>query len=197
LRETQAKPRLLVLVATLALAVTTASATLALFAAEAQATARASETSFDPLPPKTALMKGPEVLQARSFAGAQWYYYQDGEWWASYYDNFGRYTFPKAVVLKKGTRLHVRIFKPERPNVQVNSHTRKGKNGMPVGPNQPLEHTFKRVERNGETYAWDVFFRVGQSEHNYYVVVHPLWKRVPGAHTSYGDANYAFHVKTR
>jgi hypothetical protein len=188
---------LLVLVATLALAVATASATRAIFAAEARATARASEASFDSRPPKAALMKGSEVLQAQSFQGAQWYYYQDGEWQAAYYDNFGRYAFPKAVVLKKGTRLHVRIFKPERPNVKVNSHTRKGKHGLPVGPNQSLEHTFKRVERDGETYAWDVFFRVGQSEHNYYMVVHPLWKRVPGTHISYGDAGYAFHIKTR
>ena len=67
MRETQAKPRLLVLVATLALALATAALSLAVFAAEA----RASEASFDSLPPKAALMKGSEVLQAQSFEGAQ------------------------------------------------------------------------------------------------------------------------------
>src|SRR4051812_25267617 len=175
--ETQSKPRLLVLVAMLTLAVSTASATLAIFAAEAQATARTSEASFDSLPPKTALMKGPEVLQRpQSFEGGEWFYYKDGEWQGVVFDNFGHHFFRKAVVLKKGTRLHVRILKPERPNIQVNSHTRKGKNGLLVGPNQSLQHTFKRVERNGKTYAWDVFFRVGQSEHNYHVVLHASWK---------------------
>jgi hypothetical protein len=198
LMDPQSKPRLLVLVALLAFAVAAASATLAIFAAKAQATPTTSEASFDSHPPKTVLMKGPEVLQRpQSFEGGEWFYYKDGQWQGSVSDNFGQHFFRKAAFLQKGARVHVRIFKPERPNIQVNSHTRKGENGLLVGPHRLLGHTLKRVERNGKIVAWDVFFRVGQSKHNYYVVLHASWKRVPGTHKSYGHTSYPFHIKTR
>jgi hypothetical protein len=197
LTETQSKPRLLVLVALLALAVSTASATLAIFAAEARAAPKTSEASFDSLPPKAALMKGPEVIQARGFEGAEWFFWKDKQWQGKFWDAFGWYTFPKAVVLNKGTRLHVRIFKPERPHIRISSHTRKNENGYLVPPRQELEHTYKRVKKNGKTYAWDVFFRVGQSKHNYFTVVHAVWNKQPGTHISYGDVDYPFHIQTR
>jgi hypothetical protein len=67
----------------------------------------------------------------------------------------------------------------------------------PAGQRQQLKHTFRRVERDGETVAWDVFFRVNESDRHYYLVVHAAWQQVPGTHVSSGHAGYGFHVRTR
>jgi hypothetical protein len=189
------------LVLAAALAVTLLFAALAVFAAEAQATARASEASFDHRPPKAALMKDASVLQVQGFTGGDWVFYQNGGQTGIVFDNFGEYHFPKADVVRAGTRLHVRLAKPERPSVQIVAHPRvkDGQFGgkIPAGKMQQLKHTFKRVQRDGKTVAWNVFFRVGEPERHYYLVVHTHWRKVPGTHISYGDAGYAFHVKTR
>ena len=90
MRETSRRPGLLVLVATLALAVATALATLAVFAAEAQA------DSFDHRPPKGVLMKDGKMLQAQDFTGGEWHWYQNGNGRPAFgiFDNFGSYPFP-------------------------------------------------------------------------------------------------------
>jgi hypothetical protein len=178
-----------VIVVTLALAV----ATLAVFAAEARA------GSFDTRPPKAALMKYKSVLQVRSFSGGGWSFYQNGGWAADVFDNFGEYYFPKADVVGAGTRLHVRLA-PERPSVvEINAWPRVKDGDLggktPAGQRQKLKHTFRRVERDGETVAWDVFFRVGEPERHYYLVVHAVWERVPGTHISYGDAGSGVPVR--
>jgi hypothetical protein len=54
------------------------------------------------------------------------------------------------------------------------------------------------VERDGETVAWDVYFRVKRPDRHYYLVVYPVWEQVPGTHISYGDDTaYPLHVRTR
>jgi hypothetical protein len=201
LRETQAKPRLLVLIASLALAVALLFAALAVFAAEARA------GSFGSEPPNAVLMKGPEVLRVREFYGGQWCHYQDTGWTCGIYDPVGTYYFPKADAVGAGTRLHVRLAKPEHPStVAINACTKTktmpGQPPMtgkfPAGQRQQLKHTFVgRVERDGETMGWNVFFRVNEPERQYYLVVQAAWEEVPGTHISYGDADYPFHVKTR
>jgi hypothetical protein len=193
LRETSTKPRLLVLAA--ALAVATALATLAVFAAEARA------DSFDSRPPQGVLMKDSRVLQKRDFTGGNWTFYKNGNLTGIVFDNFGEYTFPKADAVGAGTKLHVKLAKPERPGILIVAHP-KVKDGQfggkyPAGQGQQLKHTFKRVERDGKTVAWNVFFRVNEPARQYYLVVHAHWAKVPGTHVSYGDAGYAFHVKTR
>jgi hypothetical protein len=175
----------------LALAVATALATLAIFAAEARA------GSFGSKPPKAVLMKGSHVLQVRSFSGGTWSYYQNGWICCFVADNFGHYAFPKADVVGAGTRLHVRLAKPERPSVGIVARPKSNEQDVPYGQRQQLEHTFRRVERDGEKVAWDVFFRVNEPDRHYYLVVYAEWEKVPGTHTSYGDANYGLHVKTR
>jgi|SRR5215213_2136355 hypothetical protein len=80
------KPRLL------ALALALAVAALAVFATETRA------GSFDSRP-----QGGPDensdVLEAQTFLGAEWSFYQDGGWPCIIFDNFGYYTFPKADVV--------------------------------------------------------------------------------------------------
>jgi hypothetical protein len=101
------------LVLATALSVALVFAALAVFASEAQA----SEASSGHLPPKATLMKDSHVLQVRGFSGGSWVYYQDGGRTGTVYDNFGEYSFPKADEVAAGTRLHVRLAKPERPSV--------------------------------------------------------------------------------
>jgi hypothetical protein len=157
--------------------------------------------------PNAVLMKGPEVLQVREFYGGQWCHYQDTGWTCGIYDTLGTYYFPKADAVGAGTRLHVRLAKPEHPStVAINACTKTktmpGQPPMtgkfPAGQRQQLKHTFVgRVERDGETVGWNVFFRVNEPERQYYLVVQAAWEKVPGTHVSYGDADYPFHVKTR
>jgi hypothetical protein len=193
------KPRLLV--PATALAVALLFAALAVFAAEAWAGSSDSE------PPEAVLMKHKSVLQVRGFSGCDWCYYKNGGGGCFVADNFGYYTFPKADEVGAGTRLHVRFAKPERPSaVAINAwpktKTTPGQLPMtgkvPAGERQQLKHTFvRRVERDGETVGWNVFFRVKEPERQYYLVVHASWEEVPGTHSSYGDVDYAFHIKTR
>jgi len=101
----------------------------------------------------------------------------------------------------QGTRLHIRFAKPQRPHtVSINAYPRVKDTNLggisPAGQKQQLKHTFKRVEQDGKTVAWSVFFRVNQPNRQYYLVVHANWERVPGTHVSYGEADYPFHVKT-
>jgi hypothetical protein len=192
------KPRLLVLAAALALAFSL----LALTAAEALA------GSSERYPPEAALMKGPELMQTRGFYGGSWCRYPEGGGSrCDIYDNFGLYYFPKADAVRAGARLHVRFAKSERPsNVAINAWPKAklmkgqppGYDRYPAGKRQRLKHTFrKRVECDGKTMAWDVFFRVNDPERQYYLVVHAGWRKVPGKKVGYGAADYPLHVRTR
>jgi len=179
----------------LLLALAAAFAALALFAAEARA------DSFDHRPPKGVLMKDGKTLQAQVFAGGEWSWYIGGEPATAYFDNFGSYHFPYPDRVGPGTTLHVRFAKPQRPHaVHVNAYPRVkdatfgGKS--PAGEKQQLETTLSPVKQLGKIVAWNVNFRVGESERDYYLIVHSVWSPVAGTRTSYGNANYAFHVKT-
>jgi hypothetical protein len=86
--------------------------------------AEARTDSFDARPPQGVLMKDADVLQVQSFSGGNWSYYQQGGWASVIFDNFGEYDFPKADVVGAGTRLHVRLAKPERPSVRIVAHPR-------------------------------------------------------------------------
>jgi hypothetical protein len=180
---------------TATLAVAFVAAMLAVFAAQAQA------GSYDSEPPKAVLSKYKTALQTRGYSGGAWYFYRDGGCSGFVADNFGIYTFPKPDTVAASRRLHVRIVKPERSAVRVNAHPRLkdaelgGK--TPAGQRQVLKHTLRPVRREGETVAWDIFFRVNEPDRDYYLVVRVEWERVPGTHISYGYANYGFHVKTR
>ena len=184
-----------------ALAVAIALAALVVFAAEARA------GSFDSEPPEAVLMKYKTVLQAQGNAGGYWHSYNEktGGWSYTIYDNFGEYAFPKSNEVGAGRRLHVRFDKPQRPSaVEINAYPRvKGADfggKRPAGQRQEVKRTLRPVRQNGETVGWDAFFRVGEPERHYYLVVRTGWERVvfPGTHISYGNhITYGLHVRTR
>jgi hypothetical protein len=180
---------LVVMVAAMALAGTV------LFAAQAWA------GSFDDSPPKAVLMKYKTVIQAQGNSGGTWYYYEGTGWSYIIYDNFGQYAFPEPDTVRAGRRLHVRFYKPQRPSaVEINAYPRVSKNGLyPSGQRRQLKRTLRPVKNDGETVGWDVFFRVNRPDRHYYLVLFPVWERVPGTRISYGneEVSYSFHVRTR
>lgn len=168
-------------------------AAIALVAAQAQA------GSFDQTSPEPVLMKGKAVLQKGHFYGDTWNYYDSANgtsgWvWSSASGTTG---FPHADLVRVGSRLHIRLNKPQRPETfTIKAYPRVDEYGMSAGEVKRLNTTLRRVERDGKTVAWNVFFRVNQSDRHYYLDTHGVWKRVPGTHISYGEGSWSFHVKT-
>jgi hypothetical protein len=158
---------------------------------------QAASSSYDDNPPNEVLMKGSTVLQKGRMGSHCWSYYdgRPGAYCADYVYNFPR----RAVLLRAGSTLHIRIDKPQRPDrVQVVAYPGfDRKNLAPIGKGRRLETTLRGVQRDGKTVAWDVFFRVSQPERHYYLDTWVVWERVPGTRISYGDLAWTFHVKTR
>jgi hypothetical protein len=163
--------------------------------------AQAASSSYDD-PPSRVLMKGSTVLQKGRMGSHCWSYYDDGRpvgYCADYVYNFPR----RAVLLRAGSTLHIRIDKPQRPDrVQVVAYPgldRKNPapTAAPIGKGRRLDTTLRGVQRDGKTVAWDVFFRVSQPERHYYLDTWVVWERVPGTRISYGDLAWTFRVKTR
>jgi hypothetical protein len=198
LSETLTKPRLLVLAALVL-------ASLAVFAAKAQAS-EASEDSFAPRPPDAVLMKGNTTIQQGLRGSSCWSHWNDEkDSWSSVCGDYFVARFPRAPeALMAGRRLHIRVDKPERPDhFQIYAYKGfdKGEHA-PIGARQRLITTLKPVKRDGDTVAWDAFFRVNEPNRDYYLDFWPSWGEENGAgfsdtHVSGGDADYTFHVKTR
>jgi hypothetical protein len=164
--------------------------------------AQAASSSYDDDPPNEVLMKGATVLQKGRMGSHCWSYYDDGSpeaYCADYLYNFPR----RAVLLRAGSTLHIRIDKPQRPDrvelVAYPGLDRKNPapSAAPIGKGRRLDTTLRGVQRDGKTVAWDVFFRVSQPERHYYLDTWVVWERVPGTRISYGDLAWTFHVKTR
>ena len=168
-------------------------ATLALLTATAQA------GSFEDRPPKAVLMKGATVLQTGRTGSSCWTSYEEGSgnWVGLCVDKI--YSFPRVNIIKADSRLHVRLNKPQRPEkFTIYAYPRLDQYGTPnYDEAQELRHTFRRVERDGKTVAWNVFFRFNRPGRHYYLEAFGTWKRVPGTHISYGDGAWFFHGKTR
>jgi hypothetical protein len=169
-------------------------ATLALVTATAQA------GSFEDTPPKAVLMKGATVLQTGRTGSSCWTSYEEGSgnWVGLCVDKI--YTFPHAGdLLRAGTKMHIRLNKSQQPeSFVITAYEGFDREQMgPIGEGRRLATNLRRVERDGKTVGWDVFFRVNQPDRHYYLTTGGTWKRVPGTHISYGDGTWFFHVKTR
>jgi hypothetical protein len=110
------------------------------------------------------------------------------------------YNFPRrAVLLGVGSKLHLRINKPQRPErVRIVAYKDFDRNkARPIGEGHRLDTTLGRVEREGKTVAWDVYFGVNRPDRHYYLDTWIVWERVPGTRVSYGYLSRFFHLKTR
>ena len=141
---------------------------------------------FDPV-----LMKGKTVLQHGVLAYSTWHIYEDGSWNTYFADGPGmdmsQEEYPRAAVVGAGRKLHIRLNKAQRPERFTIKDHETGRH---------LKTTLRRVQRDGKTVAWDVYFRVNRPNHDYYLDTRGVWKRVPDTHISYGFKVYLFHVKT-
>jgi hypothetical protein len=183
-KKTASRPLVLVvMVATMVLA------GIAIVAAEAQA------GSFSDGFPKQVLMKGTTVLQEGNFYYGSWHWYEAGEW--NRVDADGILDYPRADTVRAGSKLHIKINKPERPAAfRIRAYKKVDRFSNPIGTGRLLNTTFRRVERDGETVGWNVFFRVNEPNRNYYLKTYGRWARVPGTHISYGDESRLYHLKT-
>lgn len=161
---------------------------MAVVAAEAQA------GSYSDGFPKQVLMKGTTVLQDEQFYYGTWNWYEAGEWNRVFADGFEG--FPRADTVGVGSKMHIKLNKPELPaTVKIKAYERTDL-GLPVGQGRLLNTTFGRVERDGKTTGWNVFFRVNEPERHYYLETYVRWARVPGTHISYGAESWHYHLKT-
>ena len=87
-----------------------------------------------------------------------------------------------------GATLKVRIFHAEKPtDFSLTTWRRVDSNGSPEGSGQNLDVRWRRVERDGQTRAWDAVFNVGGQRHHY-LMAFGVW--------SQGDASWWFHART-
>ena len=178
-----------------------ALASIAVFAVQAQA-----GSSFDQRPPKEVLFKGGS-LQTGNMHLYGWNYFQPPD---EYYPDGrfvhhdggydGYYEWPRADVVKAGSSLRIRINKPQRPaSFRIEAYPRLFNTGEGIpywDEEQRLKYSFSRVERDGKTVAWNVYFRVNEADRHYYLVVYGRWASVPDTHISYGRSWTLFHLRT-
>ena len=131
------------------------------------------------------LMKGETILQDGIFYYGTSHVYKNGSWNTYYAD--GSDDYPRAAVVGAGRKLHIRLNKAQRPDRFTIKDHETGRH---------LKTTLRRVQRDGKTVAWDVYFRVNRPNHDYFLDTRGVWKHVPGTHTWYGHTVYLFHVKT-
>ena len=76
--------------------------------------------------------------------------------------------WPRADAVRAGSRLRLRMHWRRRPrSAFVESYRSIGSRGRPQDRGQDLVSRIRPVERNGETVAWDVVFRVRETRHHY------------------------------
>jgi hypothetical protein len=180
----------------LVMVLTVALACVAVVAVQAQA------GSFDHRPPHQVLFKGAQLQRGIAQSESIWWHsYDENGGWGVYDPGYsGSNHWPNSDVVPAGSRLRIRIAKPQHPySVRIEAYRRldvEGGEGWPAGRPQILKSSFDRVERDGKTVAWNVYFRVKEPERHYYLWVTERWAQVPGTHISYGTAAYLFHVRT-
>ena len=126
-----------------------ALASIAVFAVQAQA-----GSSFDPRPPNEVLFKG-GALQTGDMHLYGWNYYQppdeyypDGRF--VHYDGgyAGDYAWPRADVVQAGSRLRIRINKPQRPAIfRIEAYPRLfgGEKASPTGTRSRHSSTLRSL----------------------------------------------------
>jgi hypothetical protein len=159
-------------------------------------------------PPKMALMKGDAVIQ-KGLPGSTcwtcwtcWTYWDKAKGtWLGYGADVGiankKDLYPQhAVTVPAGSTLHIRLYKPERPDrLQLIEGLENDPRSL-WGWGHPHPYDLRRAQRGGKTYAWDVFFRVNRPGRHYRIGIEAFWEHKPGTHSSYGDNGYGFHVRT-
>lgn len=77
-------------------------------------------------------------------------------------------TWPRVDIVEAGSRVRLRMNWRRQPqDAFVDSYRSIDSNGQPEDRGQDLASRIRPVQRDGETVAWDVVFRVWQERHHY------------------------------
>ena len=138
-------------------------------------------------PPKTVLYEGERELQTGRLGSYCWFSPSGSGQCA----DVGRLVYPTVDYLRAGSTLHLRILEERRPQrFSVFAYHKVDELGFPAGKTRRLDTSMRRVFEDGQTVAWDVFFRVNKPGRHYYLDTFGIWEDA-------GDASWNFHVKTR
>jgi hypothetical protein len=141
----------------------------------------------DHQPPKTLLYKGERELQSGRLGSYCWFSSSG----AGECADAAELVYPAVDRVRAGSTLHVRILEEQRPQkFSISAYRQVDEWGFPAGKTQRLDTSMQRVIEDGETVAWDVFFRVNKPGRHYYLDAFGVWEDA-------GDASWNFHVKTR
>jgi hypothetical protein len=141
----------------------------------------------DNQPPKTVLYEGERELQTGRLGSYCWFAPSG----AGECVDVGGLRYPAVDSVRAGSTLHIRILTPQRPDkFSISAYRKIDKWGFPAGRTRRLETSLRRVVEDGQTVAWDVFFRVNQPGRHYYLDAFGVWEGT-------GDAGWTFHVRTR
>jgi hypothetical protein len=147
--------------------------------------------SQDHQPPKTVLYMGERELQTGRLGSYCW----SAPSGAARCVDVAELRYPAADSVRAGSTLHVRILNPQRPEeFSISAYRKIDEWGFPAGRTRRLGTSLRRVVEDGQTVAWDVFFRVNEPGRHYYLDAFGDWE-VGGE--GGGDASWNFHVKTR
>jgi hypothetical protein len=142
-------------------------------------------------PPKTVLYKVERELQTGRLGSYCWFAPSS----AGQCVDVAELRYPAVDSVRAGSTLHVRILKPQRPEeFSISAYRKIDEGGFPAGRTRRLGTSLRRVVEDGQTVAWDVFFRVNEPGRHYYLDAFGDWE-VGGE--GGGDASWNFHVKTR
>ena len=151
--------------------------------------------------PKTVLMKGKEELQTgRRVEEFTWAYPSRNGNVCFVDEGTFSFGFPKEVTsVASGSRLKVRIHKSQKPDTfSVTAYSRLKGNGEPVdATGRPLGTSLEAVVRDGQTVAWDAYFRVDSPDTDYYLMTEGHWQDRDCSNVDSDQfARWTFHVRT-
>ena len=146
-------------------------------------------------PPAAVLMKGEKELQKGRLGSYCW---PQSEVSVVCSDTPREFNDPRTTPhVGAPSTLHIRIHLAARPEgVELRwGHRVKERGGIDiiVNKSRPRATYLRRVQKEGETVAWDVFFRVKRPDKHYYLSFSSFWE----GNDNDGDAYWSFHMKTR
>lgn len=164
------------------------------------------DRSYDNYPPRESLfVRGTLHQDSNNGSYMNWYYYdfKSNQWRNRSYDDEGPFYWPAADTVKAGSKVRVRINKPEKPSTfkitaykAVNDTNDEHRPAWSTA--EVLSRTLTPIESNrGVIIAWNATFYVNESNRHYYITADGEWEGADAALYSFGKAQDLFHLKTR
>ena len=163
------------------------------------------DTSYDNYPPRESLfVRGTLLQDSKDGSYMNWYYYDfKSNQWRNRSNDEGPFDWPAADTLKAGSKVRVRINKPEKPSTfKITAYKAVNNTNDQHRPTwstaEVLSRTLTSVENNrGDVIAWNATFYVNEPNRHYYISADGEWEGADAALYSFGKAQDLLHLKTR